>query len=56
MWIGTGYTYRQQFRFVIYALGALSFITMCIVLWRAQHPNNEDEKESVFDRRPPKDA
>jgi hypothetical protein len=37
VWVSTEYPFRQQIRFVIYALGALAYITMVVSLWRYQH-------------------
>lgn len=52
VWIGTDYPHRHQIRFVIYALGALAYSTMVVVLWREQHADRAALAGSVFDRRP----
>ncbi|MGB3484035.1 MAG: hypothetical protein WBB07_17695 [Mycobacterium sp.] len=50
-WIGQDYPYRQQIRFIIYAFGALSYLTMVVTLWREQRRDRAELSASVFDRR-----
>lgn len=36
VWIGGDYPYRDQIRFVIYAMGAVAYAAMVAMLWREQ--------------------
>lgn len=44
-WIGQDYLYRNQIRFVIYAVFALAYITMDVALWREQQRDRRDQVE-----------
>lgn len=44
-WIGQDYLYRNQIRFVIYAVFALAYITMDIALWREQQRDRRVKDE-----------
>lgn len=45
-WIGQEYPFRNEIRFVIYAVFALSYITMDVALLREQRKNRDEHARS----------
>lgn len=44
-WVGQDYLYRNQIRFIIYAILALAYVTMDVMLWREQQRDRERREE-----------
>lgn len=47
-WVGQDYPYRNQVRFVIYAVFALAYITMDVALWREQSRDREVARRDLL--------